>query len=143
MSSWVISSNPATYDAKNAFQETNEVDWVTKQDFEVGDTVYIYEVIPPRGRGGIMYKTKIIKTDLTLNDKFDDRKHWASQTYPKNITELTKFSRLRLIEETNDKMLSLDTLKAHDFTPPQGLAHLLDKKPSLLSYIESNFTQSG
>lgn len=140
MSSWVISSNPATYDAKNAFLDNVEVDWATKQDFEVGDTVYIYEVIPPRGRGGIMYKTKVIKTDLTLKDKFDDRRHWVGQTYPKNINEFTKFSRLSLIEESNNKKLSLGTLKAYDFTPPQGLAHLLDKKPKLLIYVESCFS---
>lgn len=141
MSSWVISSNPAIYDAKQAFLENNEVDWVTKQDFEIGDIVYIYEVIPPRGRGGIVYKTKVTKTDIPLGDKLEDRKHWAGQAYPKNMTELTRFIRLGLTEESNSRELSLSALKAYDFTPPQGLAHVLDKKPRLLSFIQTQFTR--
>lgn len=139
MSSWVISSNPATYDAKQAFLDNNEVDWVTKQNFEVGDTVYIYEVIPPRGRGGIVYKTKVTKTNISLDDKLEDRRHWAGQAYPKNMNEQTRFIRLSLINELKTKELSLDSLKAHDFTPPQGLAHVLDKKPRLLSFIQTQF----
>lgn len=139
MTSWVISSNPETYDAKEAFVDSNEVDWVTKQSFEIGDIVYIYEVIPPRGRGGIVYKTKAIKTNIPFNDKLEDRKYWAGQNYPKNMSQQTRFIRLSLISELNIKELSLESLKAYDFTPPQGLAHVLDKKPRLLSYIQSEF----
>jgi 5-methylcytosine-specific restriction protein A len=50
MSSWVISSNPNTYNAKDSFAENFEVDWVTNNKFTVGDIVYVYEVTPPRGR---------------------------------------------------------------------------------------------
>lgn len=139
MSSWVISSNPTTYNARDAFIESDEIDWVAKQDFVVGDTVYIYEVIPPRGRGGIVYETKVVATHVLLKDKLEDRKYWGGQAYPKNINERTIFSRLRLISESNKKELSLMPLKLHDFTPPQGLAHILDKKPGLLSYIQSHF----
>lgn len=139
MSSWVFSSNPETYDAKEAFIDNNEVDWVTKQKFEIGDIVYIYEVIPPRGRGGIVYKTKVIKTNIPFGDKLEDRKHWSGQNYPKNMSQQTRFIRLSLICEVNTKELSLDSLKTYDFTPPQGLAHVLDKKPRLLSYIQTEF----
>jgi intein/homing endonuclease len=139
MSSWVISSNPETYDAKEAFVESNEVDWVTKQNFEVGDLVYIYEVIPPRGRGGIVYKTKVTRTNILFDDKLEDRKHWSGQNYPKNMNQQTRFIRLSLISELNTKELTLESLKAYYFTPPQGLAHVLEKKPRLLSYIQSVF----
>lgn len=139
MASWVLPSNPATYNAEDAFLQNGEADWVTKNNFEVGDIVYIYEIIPPRGRGGIVYKTKVIKTDFSLEDKIDDRIYWSGQVYPKNITEQTRFSRLKLIGEPNGDGPSLSELKERGFTAPQSRASVLDKKPGLLSYVQSYF----
>jgi hypothetical protein len=139
MSSWVISSNPNTYNAKDSFAENFEVDWVTNNKFTVGDIVYVYEVTPPRGRGGIVYKTKVIKTNLSLDNKLNDRKYWQGQDYPTNITEQTRFSRLKLISKPNGNGLSLKELKKQGFTAPQGRAYLLDEKIDLLSYIQNHF----
>jgi hypothetical protein len=140
MSNWVLSSNPTTYNLKNAFLDNPEVDWVTKQRFEVGDIVYIYEVIPPRGRGGIFYKAEVVETDISMKDKFDDRNYWANQIYPKNFAELTRFIRIRLLEESNSINLSLKVLCDYGFSAPQGSAHLLDNKHSLLKHIQSQFS---
>lgn len=137
MSSWVISSNPTTYDAKSSLIENGEMDWVTKNNFAVGDIVYIYEVIPPRGRGGIVYKTKVIKTNLSLKEKLDDRRYWSGQTYPKNITGQTIFSRLKLIAEPSGGGLSLEEVKERGFTAPQGSAYRIVEP--LKAYIESFF----
>lgn len=119
--------------------ENGEVDWVTKNNFEVGDIIYIYEVIPPRGRGGIVYKTEVIKTHLSREEKLDDRRFWSGQVYPKNLTQQTRFSRLKLISEPTSDGLSLEVLKERGFTAPQSLAYTLDKKPDLLSYIQKHF----
>lgn len=56
MSTWVIASNPATYNAEGSLEASGQMDWVTNNKFELGDIVYVYEVIPPRGRGGIVHK---------------------------------------------------------------------------------------
>lgn len=140
MSNWVLSSNPTTYNLKNAFLDNHEVDWVTKQKFGVGDMVYIYEVIPPRGRGGIVYKAEVVDTGISMKDKFDDRNYWANQIYPKNFTESTRFIRLRFLEESNSGNLSLRALRDYGFSAPQGSAHLLDNKRSLLKHIQSQFS---
>lgn len=140
MSNWVLSSNPATYNLKNAFLDNHDVDWVTKQKFGVGDIVYIYEVIPPRGRGGIVYKTEVIQTDISMKDKLDDRTYWAGQLYPKNFTESSRFIRLRLVKESNSNSLSLKVLHDYGFSAPQGSAHSLDKKSSLLKHIQIQFS---
>jgi predicted HNH restriction endonuclease len=137
MSSWVISSNPATYNAEGSLTESGEIDWVTKNNFSVGDIVYIYEVIPPRGRGGIVYKTEVMRTNLSLDDKLDDRKFWKGQAYPRNITEKTRFSRLRLISEPIGGGLALKELKKRGFTAPQGMAYRVVEP--LKSYVESFF----
>lgn len=141
MNSWVISSNPASYDAKRSLMENGEADWVTKNKFMVGDTIYIYEVVPPRGRGGIVYKTEVVKTNLSFREKLDDRKFWAGQAYPKNITEHSRFSRLKLIGEPSNGVLSLEALKSRGFTPPQGLAYRIAEP--LKPYIESFFEDAS
>lgn len=139
MSSWVISSNPKTYNAKSAFIENGKVDWVANNNFAPGDTVYIYEVIPPRGRGGIVYKTEVLRVNLSLGGKLDDRRYWSKQIYPKTITEQTRFSRLKLISEPKGDRPSFEELKKRGFTAPQGRAYLLDNKPALLDYIQNHF----
>lgn len=77
MSTWVIASNPATYNAEASLQTNGQMDWVTNNKFEVGDFVYVYEVIPPRGRGGIVYKLEVVADDITMATKIDDRRFWA------------------------------------------------------------------
>jgi hypothetical protein len=139
VTSWVLSSNSSTYNAKDAFLKNGEVDWVTKNNFEVGDIVYMYEVVQAGGRGGIVYKTEVIKIDVPLGEKLDDRKYWPGQVYPRAITERTRFSRLKLVGEPNGGVLSLGGLKERGFTAPQGRAISLDKKPGLLRYIQDHF----
>ncbi len=140
MSSWVISSNPETYNAKGSLAANDKLmDWVTTNNFEAGDTVYIYEVIPPRGRGGIVYKTTVTKTNLSFEEKLKDHEFWPGHAYPNDVTR-ARFSRLKLASELNSYGLSLKVLKEHGFTAPQGHAYLLDNSPKLLAYIESQFS---
>ncbi len=140
MSSWVISSNPETYNVEDYFNSGKEyVDWATVNNFRNGDIVYIYEVAPPRGRGGIIYKTKVIKTGFPFLDKLDDETYWNNNSYPSNLFS-EKFSRLRLEDEQDNIGLKLSNLKEHGFHAPQGKAHLLDNNKKLLSYIEFQFS---
>lgn len=139
MPSWIIPSNPATYDAQSAFRDHDEVDWASNNNFTVGDVVYIYEVIPPRGRGGIVYKTIVVDTALHLANKIDDRKYWSGQSYPKDINELTRFIRLKLVGESNGNGLSYSELKMRGFYAPQSRGISLDNKPALMKYVESYF----
>lgn len=134
VNSWVISSNPATYDAKQSLIENSEMDWATKNSFEVGDIVYVYEVATHRG--GIVYKTKVTRTKLSLEEKIDDRQFWPGQSYPDRITGQTTFSRLKLIGEPSGGIISLEALKQHGFTPPQVAYRVAEP---LLSYVESFF----
>jgi len=138
MSNWVLSCNPKVYDHAASFKKNGFIDWVTINKFEDGDIVYIYEVIPPRGRGAIVYKAKITKVDLTLDDKTDDHVFWKHGVYPKDY-QAYKFSRMKLINEKEDIYLSLKSLREHGFTAPQGFAYLLDNKPNLLNFIQSRF----
>jgi predicted HNH restriction endonuclease len=143
MSFWVISSNPKTYDADRSLQANGEIDWVTKNNFAVGDTVYIYEVIPPRGRGGIVYETEVVKADISTDQKIDDREFWAGGNYPEDLTAQTRFSRLKIVGKPAGGAITLETLKKYGFTPPQSSAHNLGNNPGLLSNIRSHFRASS
>lgn len=136
MSTWVIASNPATYNAQGSLDANGQIDWVTNNRFEIGDVVYIYEVIAPRGRGGIVSKLEVISDDITMTTKTDDRRFWSGSVYPKNLGNFPRIFRLKLIGEAEDGVISLKRLKPRGFTAPQGLANSLDTKPALIEYIE-------
>jgi hypothetical protein len=75
------------------------MDWVTSNKFAIGDVVYVYEVIPPRGRGGIVYKLEVVADDITMATKIDDRQFWAGGVYPKDLESFPRIFRLKLIGE--------------------------------------------
>lgn len=144
MNHFVISSNPAdVYRARDWFDDGNkEVDWISakKNPLEVGDIVYIYEVVPNRGgRGGIVYKTKVVQTGLTIRIKFDDRFYWVGGNYPHYIDEKTTFNRLEVIGIPMNGLLSLSELKEFGFHPPINGAQLIKFDSSLLHFIEKSF----
>ena len=136
MSTWVIASNPATYNAEASLQTNGQMDWVTNNKFEVGDFVYVYEVIPPRGRGGIVYKLEVVADDIIMATKIDDRRFWAGSIYPKDLEGFPRIFRLKLLGEAEDGVIPLKELKKRGFTAPQGLANSLDTNPALIEYIE-------
>jgi len=144
MNHFVISSNPVeVYRAKDWFDDGNtQVDWISavKNPLEVGDVVYIYEVVPKRGgRGGIVYKTKVIRTNLSLKNKFDDRTYWIGGDYPIYIKENTIFNRLELVSTPSNGVLPLSALRKFNFHPPVNGAQSLDVDPELVHYIEEHF----
>ncbi len=136
MSTWVIASNPATYNAEASLQTNGQMDWVTNNKFELGDIVYVYEVIPPRGRGGIVYKLEVVADDITMATKIDDHQFWAGGVYPKDLDSFPRIFRLKLVGEAEDEVIPLKKLKQRGFTAPQGLANSLDANPVLIEYIE-------
>ncbi len=136
MSTWVIASNPATYNAEGSLDANGQMDWVTGNKFELGDIVYVYEVIPPRGRGGIVYKLEVVADDITMATKIDDHQFWAGGVYPKDLDSFPRIFRLKLRGEAEGGVIPLKKLKQRGFTAPQGLANSLDANPVLIEYIE-------
>ncbi len=137
MSTWVIASNPATYNAEGSLGANGQMDWVTNNKFELGDIVYVYEVIPPRGRGGIVYKLEVVADDITMATKIDDRQYWGGGVYPKDLDNFPRIYRLKLAGEAADRVIPLKRLKERGFTAPQGLANQLDNNITLIEYIEN------
>lgn len=138
MSTWIISTNPVkTYNAESSLRTNGQMDWVTNNKFKIGDTVYVYEVIPPRGRGGIIYKLEVVADDITMATKIDDRKFWANGVYPSDLASYARIFRLKIIGEAKDGVIPFQKLKQHGFTAPQ-IAYTLDTNPVLIEYIEGH-----
>lgn len=144
MNHFVISSNPAdVYRARDWFEDGNtQVDWISaaKNPLSVDDIVYIYEVTPSRGgRGGIVYRTKVIQTNLSLKNKFDDKAYWIGGDYPDYIDTSATFNRLELTAIPHHGVLPLKALQEYGFHPPINGAQSLDVNPNLLHSIEEHF----
>lgn len=136
MSTWVISTNPVkTYNAEASLRANGQMDWVTNNKFKLGDIVYVYEVIPPNGRGGIIYKLEVVADDITMATKIDDRKFWANGAYPNDLDSYARIFRLKIVGEAEDGVIPLQKLKQRGFTAPQ-IAYTLDANPVLMEYIE-------
>jgi len=136
MSTWVISTNPVkTYNAEASLRANGQMDWVTNNKFKLGDIVYVYEVIAPNGRGGIIYKLEVVADDITMATKIDDRKFWANGVYPKDLDSYARIFRLKIVGEAEDGVIPLQKLKQRGFTAPQ-IAYTLDANPVLIEYIE-------
>ena len=141
VNSWVVSSIPATYNVEDSLTTNGEMDWRTNKNLHVGDIIYIHEVGGSRGRGGIIYATRVTEIDLTLRNKMDDSIFWEGQTYPEDISEHTKFVRLKQIDRPTGDIIPLEILKNVDVTynPPQGKGVLRLSEP-LKSFTESFFS---
>lgn len=136
MSTWVISTNPIkTYNAEASLRANGQLDWVTSNKFKLGDIVYVYEVIPPNGRGGIVYKLEVVADNITMTTKIDDRKFWAGGVYPKNLDSYPRIFRLKVVGEAENGVIPFEKIKQRGFTAPQ-IAYTLDSKPALIEYIE-------
>lgn len=136
MSTWVISCNPVkTYNVEASLQANGQLDWVTNNKFKLGDIVYVYEVIPPNGRGGIIYKLEVAADDITMATKIDDRKFWAGGVYPSDLDSYSQIFRLKIVGEAEDGVIPLARLKKRGFTAPQ-IAYTLDSNIPLIEYIE-------
>jgi hypothetical protein len=140
--SWVLSSNPTTtYLAVESLKDNDGVmDWISSRQLAIGDVVYVYETLSG-GRGGIIYRTIVMETDLTMNTKIDDRKYWIGGDYPEYITEATKFNRLKLAGIPTNGIIPYRVIRGMGFTAPQKGVYSLDEKQNLLRYIEGCFDQ--
>lgn len=129
---WIISANSKLYDHAAAFQKWGFIDWVQRVHFNVGDTVYIYHGKPLQR---VMFKTQVIIESMTSKDIVDDSMFWKNRSdYEKSLSG--KFARLKLIQQANSDLLSLNMLKHYGLkTPPQSQQRLSDR---LAHYIDNN-----
>lgn len=129
---WMISANGKKYDHATAFQRWGFIDWKQHAKYNVGDTVYIYCTKPFMK---VMYKTVVEIESMTSDEIVDDSMYWyIKEEYEKALDG--KYARLRLVQQVDSDMLSLEHLKKYGLkAAPQGTVRVND---GLSKYIDNN-----
>lgn len=104
MSTFILPSNPNTYDAQNAFTDLHTIHWVqhNNKSVSIGDIVYIYESKPTQR---IILKTQVIGRDID-SYHIDDSKYSTSGI---DFSSKGPWLTLRLIQNI-DTRISLQDL---------------------------------
>lgn len=129
---WLIPNNPDQYDAIKAFQNLKETDWGNPQNNKInmGDIVYIYSSKPIQA---ITIKAEVVKDNVNKNELFNNDQEYGRVN---DIDKSKKYFRLKLLNFTNQEMLSLEKLQQNGLNGNiQGKQTI---KQPLLKYILSN-----
>lgn len=117
MKHWILPANPKTYRHINAFERWGYIDWAQKNNFEVGDIVYIYNARPSCK---IICKTIVEQIDITADDKTIDTEFWTDHDAEKKSLQHGRFCRLKQLCLNPDSALSITFLRELGFRGFQG-----------------------
>ena len=95
MKYWLKPANINEYDLFNAFKDLKEIDWASRNKFEVGDIVYIYCSLPLQR---ISHKCEVVAINIDEDNAIDDSKYSKVKSFNKSY----KCVRLKLINEINN-----------------------------------------
>lgn len=104
---WLIAANRNMYNHVRAFKELPYVDWKQKNNFSVGDKVYIYSATPIQA---IEFLVEVIKIDITVENVLDDKEYWIDMQEYENGRNNGKYVRFRLINYFGDDAITLSEL---------------------------------
>ncbi len=134
---WLIPNNPEVYNAIQAFESLNEIDWGNAQNNKInlGDIVYIYSSKPIQA---ITVKAEVTKAYFDQNELLNNDQEYGNFD---NFEKPKTYFRLKLLSFTNRELLSLENLQRN------GLSGNIQGKrtiPSnLLEYILNNENDAG
>lgn len=104
---WLIAANRNMYNHVRAFKELPYVDWKQKNNYSVGDKVYIYSAMPIQA---IEFLVEVIKTDITVENVLDDKEYWSDIQEYENGRNNGKYVRFKLINYFEDDAITLSEL---------------------------------
>lgn len=104
---WLITANRNMYDHVRAFKELPYVDWKQKNNFSVGDKVYIYSATPIQA---IEFLVEVIKTDITAQNVLDDKEYWIDMQEYEKGRKNGKYVRFKLINYFEEDAITLREL---------------------------------
>lgn len=127
---WIISANSKKYNHTAAFAKYGYIDWKQMANYNIGDEVYIYCVLPC---GKIMYKTEVVDVNMSFADCTDDKEFWLDlKAYEDAKTG--QYARLKLVEQADNDYLSYENLVTKfKFKAPQRVAKM---RALLAEYVD-------
>lgn len=133
----MISANGKMYDHASAFEKWGYIDWRQRARYNKGDIVYIYCTIPYKR---VMFKTVVEKHSMSFSECTDDKEFWYDIA-EYNKAQAGKYARLKLIDQADSDLLSLDCLKQNGLkAAPQGPLKVSDRLSSYLdTYLKDDY----
>lgn len=128
MNYWILPSNNDQFDVESCIAEHRFVYWRQKNNYEVGDIVFIY---CSGAVGKIRFATIVEEVDLPYNDAIMgfEKKYWLTDFEP-----IEKEMKLRLLEDIKTDALSRQNMLAHGLRGNlQGPMTIKDK--DLLEFV--------
>lgn len=125
-SNWIMSSNSEKYDHAAAFERHGYIDWKQKNNFQVGDWVFIRSKNSKTGTDEIEYVGIVEKTDIPFEEALDDTEFWKSGIKPVE----DRYFRIRLMGSTSgmgmtrEAMIGHGLKKGETFQSPKRLCNL-------------------
>ena len=108
MKYWIIPSNSQKFDMEAALRANGGLlDWRIKNVSE-GDMVFMYKTMPA---GCIKYMMEVVKTNVPISERLNQRRFWKDIIMLNNGDGI--YARLKLIENFDEKRLSIHNLRLH------------------------------
>lgn len=133
--SWIVPSNSTTFDIEGCLQEFGYAHWQQKNNFSIGDTIYIYCTKPEQR---IKYKMVVCDVDMEYSEDVEkEQKYWAEHERIKAGIDANRYALFKLVERTDSDALTFEKLLQNGVNGNiQGGLPIKDK---LLQYIQEYF----
>lgn len=133
--SWIVPSNSTAFDIEGCLQEFGYTHWQQKNNFSIGDTIYIYCTKPEQR---IKYKMVVCDVDMEYSEDVEkEQKYWAEHERIKAGIDANRYALFKLVERTDSDDLTFEKLLQNGVNGNiQGGLPIKDK---LLQYIQENF----
>ncbi len=136
---WMVPASPKYFDHRACFDELGHIYWKQFNNFQVGDTGYIYMSAPIKC---VIFKFEITACDLPTPSDYDvERKFYKKTEDFDNAKNHNRFYVMKRLGEHTSGILTLANMKQNGLKgAPMGTLNLSDKSfEQLLAYIEQNF----
>ena len=128
---WIITCNSRYYDVKGAFASLKSVTWKQSVNIKVNDIVYIYMTSPDK-----QIKYKCIAKQIDLPTATIDDTAFCRETTP--YENYGRYMELKLIEEYEDEILSLEVIRRYGIKSVQGPCRVPEQ---LSTYINESISR--
>ena len=136
---WMISASPKFFDHKTCFNEQGCIYWKQYNNFQVGDTGYIYFSKPKQE---VVFKFEITACNLPYSEEMAvEKKYYKNASDFESFKDHNRVFVVKKLGESASGKLTLDRMMQNGLkAAPLGPLNLSDKSfEKLLAYMEDNF----
>ena len=133
MQSWLFIANPNQFRIHDFIRDYGFVEYLQKNNIQVGDTVYLYITAPFKR---VEYKMLVEKINIGVKEAFDDREYSLLNS-PTILFDSEKVVRLKSIDRIQCDDLCYSKLRQHGLNVSVQTNRRLNEEVS--NYIESFF----